>query len=534
MRPADNIESLIKNLHDTTNARMDERVIGDALSALAESGQATPAFTEPKIWRIIMKSRMIKVTAAAVVLIGISITGWLLSNPKVHDPVSSFDLLAKACAAEKALFYGNSGIVHIASEIIMYPGPTRDAGKLLGDLESEVTEDKNIAFIKSWLSYQWIPVYSLGADGQQRVIKLDLTDRADKEVTISDFAWYDTSSGRFVRVLKTTDGKVLFANAYDGEFIYVAQKGINGRIQVKKEAVTGEFQVPENPADFLGIAAGIKGSVPREYYPPIQNVTTETLNDGTPICTYKLGFTDPWGKVDTYFLFKLNADTDVIGEIQCVAEGKTTRLHRRIIAETVSIPELSWNLSELSGESTEKTSTIVDTGTGANLVTIQQMAQRANIPVYVFAKDPSWTYQRAIYDLPDEASAPARMFAATYRAKDGRDIVLTQGETFKRYFSALLAKNQGVGETIPWTYESANGFKAIHQSDKKGEMWWTEFALKSSGFEPCANRVGYILMSPEKTFLVLAINGPVSEQELHSLVDGLVSAEEYSQSSFQP
>jgi len=58
-------------------------------------------------------------------------------------------------------------------------------------------------------------------------------------------------------------------------------------------------------------------------------------------------------------------------------------------------------------------------------------------------------------------------------------------------------------------------------------MWWTEFALRSSGFDPQANRVGYILLSPTETFLALAINGPISEQELHSLADSLIPVEEY-------
>ncbi len=37
MRPAENIERLIKNLTDRTSAQMDERVLGDVLRALDES-----------------------------------------------------------------------------------------------------------------------------------------------------------------------------------------------------------------------------------------------------------------------------------------------------------------------------------------------------------------------------------------------------------------------------------------------------------------------------------------------------------------
>jgi hypothetical protein len=486
-----------------------------------------------RIRRIIMKSRIIKLAAAAVILIGISVVGWLSYNPNVPKSMSSFTLLAKACASEQTLFYGTEGIVHIVNEIILYPKQERDTVELLRDLESETTQDKNLAFLKSWLSYRWFPIYSLKTDGQLHEYKLELAEHADKAVTISDIAWFDSATGRFARVLKTGD-QVLFANAYDGEFIYWANKGPGGVLQIKKEAITSEFKVPDNPVDFLGIAAGIKGSVPGEHYPPIQDVTTETLQDGTPVSVYKLGFTDPWGKVDTYFLFNINTNTDVIGEIECVVKGKTTRVHRRVVAERVNSSELSWNLSELTAGPAKQTSVDANAVEGASIVTVKQMAQRATSTVYIFAKNPSWTDDCKIYDLPDEASPSARFFAATYHAKDGRDITLTQGESFTKYFSATFAKLQEIREQSPWAYESKNGFKALHQSDKEGEMWWTEFALKSSGFEPTANRVGYILMSPAKTFLTLAINGPVSEQELHGLVDSLVPAEEYVPGSVQP
>jgi hypothetical protein len=495
----------------------------DLLAALAKQ----PRQKQPlKIWRIIMNSRISKLTAAAAVLILIAIIGWLSSRPGSPQAISSFALLSRACAAERTLFYSTTGITHIANEIILYAGQESDAGELLKEFESDTTEDKNMAFVKRWLSFRWLPVYSLGADGQTHEHKLELARNTDETVTISDLAWYDTATGRFVRVLKTGE-QVLFANAYDGQFIYVAQRDKNGKLQINKEAVTSEFQVPENPADFLGIAAGIKGSIPQEHYPPIQDVTAETLEDGTAVRVYTLGYVDPWGQIDACFLFKISSDNDVIDEIQCVVKGKTTRVHRRVIAETVDSSELSWNLSELSKETVEQTSVAVDAGKGANIVTVQQMAQSANIPVYVFKKDPSWTYERKVYDLPDEMNKASRIYSATYRAKDGRDITLTQGETFKRYFSAILVKVQDAGEKMPWMYESENGFKVLQQNSKEAEMWWTEFALKSSGFEPHDNRIGYILMSPAKTFLVLAVNGPVSDDEFHSLIDSLIPAGEY-------
>ncbi len=67
MRPAENIKKLIRKLHDTSSAEMDERVLGDVLRALEES-EKTSALTQPKIRRIIMKSPITKLAVAAVVI----------------------------------------------------------------------------------------------------------------------------------------------------------------------------------------------------------------------------------------------------------------------------------------------------------------------------------------------------------------------------------------------------------------------------------------------------------------------------------
>lgn len=480
-----------------------------------------------------MNSKITKLTAAAAILIAITVFGWFSTNSGSASKMTSLTLLARASAAEKTLFYGHQGIVHIVNEIVIYPQSESNTSILLDELEANTTQERNIAFIKSWLSYQWLPVYSLDADGQLREHKLEIAGQTGKTVTVSDLSWYDPVTGCFVRVLKTGDS-VLFANAYDGQSVYLAGKEPTGSLKIEQQAVTPEFKIPENPADFLGIAAGIKGTVPDKHYPPIKGVTSETLEDGTPVRVYKLGFTDAWGKTDSYFLFKVDVDTEIIDEVECVFEGKTTRLHHRTVVETVDSPEFSWNLSELKTSAAKQTAVSIDAGEGADTVTTEQMIQRATYPVYIFANAPSWTNKCIIYDLPDEASAPARMFCVTYSSKDSRDIALTQGETFNRYFTAAFGKIQELGEKIPWMYESENGFKVMHQNDKQTEMWWTELALKSSGFEPHDNRIGYILNSPDGSYMVLAVNGPLSEKELHDLIDSLIPAQEYVPGSLQP
>jgi hypothetical protein len=69
MRPADKINGSIKKLHVKASADLDKRVHDDISKALAESKQTKSAPPEPNIWRIIMKSRIAKLAAAAVVMI---------------------------------------------------------------------------------------------------------------------------------------------------------------------------------------------------------------------------------------------------------------------------------------------------------------------------------------------------------------------------------------------------------------------------------------------------------------------------------
>jgi Tol biopolymer transport system component len=76
MKYTENIKKLIKksyfkNLDVPASAETDERILGDALAAMEESIKARPALVRPNIWRIIMKSRMTKLAAAAVIAVAV-------------------------------------------------------------------------------------------------------------------------------------------------------------------------------------------------------------------------------------------------------------------------------------------------------------------------------------------------------------------------------------------------------------------------------------------------------------------------------
>jgi hypothetical protein len=67
MRPADNINELIKKLKLKASADLDKRVHDDISKALAESQKTESAHTRPVIWRKIMKNPIAKFTAAVII-----------------------------------------------------------------------------------------------------------------------------------------------------------------------------------------------------------------------------------------------------------------------------------------------------------------------------------------------------------------------------------------------------------------------------------------------------------------------------------
>ena len=74
MRPADNINELIKKLQLKASAELDKRVHNDISAALGESEKTKSVHAEPNIWRIIMKSRISKLAAAAVIMLAAFLT----------------------------------------------------------------------------------------------------------------------------------------------------------------------------------------------------------------------------------------------------------------------------------------------------------------------------------------------------------------------------------------------------------------------------------------------------------------------------
>ena len=82
MKPAENIEKLIKNLDldIDTNAKTDQKILKELIEAHEKSKKMKSALVEPKIRRTIMNNRITKFAAAAVVLAAIVLSITIFDN----------------------------------------------------------------------------------------------------------------------------------------------------------------------------------------------------------------------------------------------------------------------------------------------------------------------------------------------------------------------------------------------------------------------------------------------------------------------
>jgi len=81
MKSESEIERLAKKIRFSPNAAADERILTSAEAALEKSIKAKPAALQPNIWRIIMKSRICKLTTAAVIIIAVILGLNIIGGP---------------------------------------------------------------------------------------------------------------------------------------------------------------------------------------------------------------------------------------------------------------------------------------------------------------------------------------------------------------------------------------------------------------------------------------------------------------------
>ena len=410
----------------------------------------------------------------------------------------SVNLLTDAWAAEKAVFE-KEGILYLENEIIV-----------------KSVSDPVMSRMR------WFPVISLEANGKPRFHQLNLPAEQNEGYIVHDESWYDPETCRFMRLF-SVDGVPVYAYSFDGASVYMLEPDSDGHYRITGAPVAGEFVPPQKPAGFLGIAAGLPSGIDEKDTGDVSDEGESTLGDGSIVKVLKVGFPNesPVLAKSSYVLYKIRKDDATIAEIEWIARKLTLLIIRRVRTETLDNPDVRWNLDGFdttANSAPERPKAGMKSDMIVQDVSVRHMIENADFETYVFASDPSWTHRRTITDLLDIVSPSHRMFTVVYSANDGRHVVLIQAHTFNEHFG-LLRKG------CILKYTSPNGFKVWSGLQNK---WMAKVLLSSAQSvlhdTPSDDRTSYILESPGGTFPCIAINGQVTGEEFHELIDSLSPA----------
>jgi len=414
----------------------------------------------------------------------------------------AFNMLSQAMAAESTLFK-TQGVTHLVNATIVTP------------VEDSVRAAMRSSFF-----------CSLDPSGKILNNLMKFVTKPGEECTVCDEAWYDPDSSRFARVIKAGE-RVLFANSFDGRFIYTLKPEKDGTLQIVKEKITPDFKAPQNPAAFLGLAVGFKSEIEKEKHPFLSDSGMGTLADGVPVRIIKAQTPPPPGvkvKINSFWLFKIRQDDGTLAESEWIFEGKPFLIHRRELTQTIKdTTGIPWNLENLIPETPQavkapRIDLLFDLSVAdASAV---EMLYEADDEIMVFATDPAGTSKRQTFSMK-AGLVPWPFHMIIYQATDSCHIVLSQSPAYSM-ITVALAKD---GKIL---YTSPDGFKAWTNPQSE---WMANISLQSArGFlkeKPVDKPTGIIIESPVGTTMIMSANGTLSESELRSLVDNLVFLEEY-------
>jgi hypothetical protein len=438
--------------------------------------------------------------AAAVLAVIVLISQRLNHQPGKPGGTKFSGFVAQAWAAEKSVFT-REGIIHVVNRITV-----------------KAISDPELAKMR------WLPLVTLDAKGGMHFNQLNLSAEPGEGYTIDEDLWYESSTGRYAHILRDK-GLLIFANSYDGKALHISERMTDGSLKIGAESAE-EYKAPSIPAAFLGMGAAFNGGLNEKNMAQFSDQGPGTLEDGTPVrvLRFMMGAGSdgaPQSAQDSYVLFKIR-DTNAVAEIEWLVNGQSWLTIRRDLAENVPAPEFPWDLSGVpqlpSRDQHQKPQVAITKDLVLPDASVKQMVEKSDSPIYLFDKNPAWTNSRNIMDILDITNPPNRMFLIAYSAADSRHVVLLYSSTFNKVFAGV--KNQG--QTV---YTSRNGFKLWRtQRDK----WIGGILLQSAQgvtrSAPSEDVMGYILESPDGTYPALGINGKISDEELHTLVDSLVPA----------
>jgi len=410
-------------------------------------------------------------------------------------------LYAQAWAAERAVFAGDA-IVHLTNRIIV-----------------KSVSDPNLA------EGRWFFFVSVDAGGRIHNNRLNLAGKPGEESVVDEDSWYDPGERRFVRLF-SIGGRPIYANSYEGGTVFSLEPGKEGRLELSAKPVSAGFRLPENPAPFLGLLGVLQEPSKDQDALAVSEVQSIRLADGAAAriirCVPRLSgnnFKEP------YFQLTVRDVDKSVAALEWVMKGESLFTIQRVAVEKVPDSQIDWKLRDAQSRAAASPAPApitISTDVVVQDVSVASMRQDVDFEPYILAANPAWTIKREITSFINPADFPKRGILVVYLARDKRHVVLSQCRMWNSGLGPRAAKS---GKLV---YESPAGVK-VWSGDKDKQL--AQILLMSSrasiSVGPSEDRTGYILEAPGGVFPLLAINGQLTNDELHTLVNSLIPASRY-------
>jgi len=233
MRSQDNIEeSIKKKLSFTAGTELHDRILNDVLNAQENSKKTKSAATEPRIGRIIMKSSITKLAAAALIIIAIVLATNFMNES--IPTVSAQEVLAQATKA-----VANLRSVYIKAQIRTIPHDNFELIRLDYDfVPNEMWKEFDGTPQGKWRIEK--PGRIVVMDGQSSLLLIRPNHAAKGTITTGFVGWLKP----LLDVDKVLDSEIRLAQEQGSELLLTHQQGLDGkdRLLVSIEALAqGDF-----------------------------------------------------------------------------------------------------------------------------------------------------------------------------------------------------------------------------------------------------------------------------------------------------
>ncbi len=434
MKLADEIEKSIRQLQDRTGAELDARTIADACQVLAKKQQTQPASNKPNIWRIIMKSRMTRFAAAALIIIGVLI-----------------------------------GVKQFGGSVDM-------AGVVWADVLEQISE------VRPYACRMTFDFDGDRPDLSYRVFRKNLSvrreERDDGSILVFDMAQ------KPVRTLVLYPDKKL-----------AREEVMLDRGPLKDPDLLRMIASRQNGnEDDLGLSE-INGRTVKGFHSPNKH------NEFTV-----------WADVET--------NLPVLVELRQSSSGRTI-----IMEDFEFVAEFDEALFDTTAPEDYSVQRVGMPGGGETIIKTEGIAKDVGFEFYVLSAGPAWANEPRTLKVANVMGLGGDIYMTCSLAEDGRHVVFMQSEMMSEMLLNKLRTGVRTGEG-EHVYTSDGGLKVYRGGPEK---WYTGILLESVGSmlpdKASADRIGCGIETPDEGVILLAINGPATDEELFNLVESLKLAQ---------